>query len=206
MLVFVDNSPSVLHPQQVANIWLKQPCSIRPPAAKVISDVGHHCSFVSCFSGRAPQEPAALKCALLYNCHVVLQTAYASVPENRQLDNTLGLGSGSSSRSQQGSGHLGSGHLGSGQLGLSLNLGSGHQGSGHLGLNHSQDSGPFQELLGQSRSGSGASGWLRGSGSGSGQFGSPHLSGAGPSQPDSPFATKHEQQYQNPGQHASFIC
>lgn len=130
---------------------------------------------------------------------VVMQTAYASVPENRQLDHTLGLGSGSSSRSQQGSGHLGSGHLGSGQLG------SGQLGSGILGLNHSQGSGQFQELLGRNRSGSGASGWLRGSGSGLGQFGSPNPSGPGPSQPDSPFAMNQaEQQYQNPGQYACY--
>ena len=125
-----------------------------------------------------------------------MQTAYASVPENRQLDHTLGSGSGNSSRSQQGSGHLGSGQLGSGQLG------SGQLGSGLLGLNHSQGSGQFQELLGRNRSGSGASGWLQGSG----HFGSPNPSGAGPSQPDSPFATNQEQQYQNPGQCAYYVA
>lgn len=156
---------------------------------------GHTCSCQACNTGSW-----------------LVQTVYASIPENRQLDHTLGFGSGSSGKSQQGSGHLGSGHLGSGhlgsgqlsgQLGLNLTQGSGQLGSGVLGMNRSQGSGQFAQLVGQGRSGSGVPGWL---GSGSGQFGSPHLSGAGQGRAESPFAQHHDQQFQNTGQSVKLLA
>ena len=126
---------------------------------------------------------------------LLVQTAYAPIPESRHLDHGLGLGSGSSHH--QGSGSLGgSMHL----SGLGLSQGSGHQGSGNLGLDHSQGSEQFSgQLLGPNPSGSGASGWP-GSG-GQGQYGNPH-SGPGA---DSSFAMQHEQLYQNTGGTAGLV-
>ena len=157
---------------------------------------------------------------------MLMQTAYAPIPENRQLDHSLGLGSGSGSFGQhgQGSGQLpialgqGSGQLGmnpsqgsgqfnispsqSGQFGVS-NSQSGHFGispsqSGQLGFSSSQGSGQLLgQALGQSRSGS----LTAAAGyQGVGQIGgSPHLSGAGQSRSQSPFSLQSNQQFQSNG-------